>query len=86
MQSNPGGMMNHLRSLLISSALVISCVGGLAQANKPAQIQNLQNCMDGFSDCSLNQLSASEQKSLTQSKLGQNFQNCYEGFPDCDMT
>jgi hypothetical protein len=74
------------RCAVLLSVLAIWPMGSIAQSYEPSNSQNLEECLQGFSDCNMKQVDASEQQLVAQALRDQNFQDCYFGFSNCNST
>ena len=57
-----------------------------AQTGDNSRTKNFQNCMNGYAECNLAQLNASERQEAADASRDHNLNNCLSGLGYCDET
>jgi hypothetical protein len=58
--------MTLARRVVLFSVLASWPMVSISQSYDPSRSQNLQNCLNGFSECNMKQLDSSQQQAVTQ--------------------
>jgi hypothetical protein len=56
------------------------------QSLQVSESQNLEMCVEGFSECNWNELSTQQRQWVKQSTEDRNFEDCFNGSFECDAT